>query len=138
MGQLQQSDTQNQWLDTGQVAKPVEKQNGFLRKALLCVWWNFECVIYFELFPNDRTINVEVCCSQLDRMYAKLDRKYIAIINRKSVHLQQDNAKSHPARQTKEKVKELDRTSFASSVYSGPRSIRLSSFLFNGTLLAQT
>ena len=31
-----------------------------LRKILLCVWWNFEGVIHYELVPNNRTINVDL------------------------------------------------------------------------------
>jgi hypothetical protein len=40
---------QNQWFDPGQMAKPVAKQDRFSRKAMLCVWWNFEGVFNFEL-----------------------------------------------------------------------------------------
>ena len=41
-------------------------------------------------------------------MYAELCRKYPALVNRKRVVLQQDNTKPHTARQTKEKVRNLD------------------------------
>jgi hypothetical protein len=44
---------QNQCFDPGQVVKPVAKQDRFSRKAMLCVWWNFEGVIHFELVPNN-------------------------------------------------------------------------------------
>lgn len=101
-------DKQNQWLNPGQVAEPVAKRDRFSRKALLCVWWNFEGVIHFELVPNGRTIDADLYCAQLDRMYAKLAQKYPALVNRKRVLLQQDNAKPHTARQTKEKIKNLD------------------------------
>jgi transposase len=90
-------DKQNQWLDPGQVAKPVAKRDRFSRKALLCVWWNFEGPIYFELVPNGRTIDASLYCAQLDQMYAELSRKYPALVNRKRVVLQQDNPKPHTA-----------------------------------------
>ena len=73
-------DKQNQWLE---VAQPVAKRDRFSRKALLCVWWNFEGIIHFELVPNGRTINADLYCAQLDRMYAELGRKYPALFNRK-------------------------------------------------------
>uniref|UniRef100_A0A1I7S430 Histone-lysine N-methyltransferase SETMAR n=2 Tax=Bursaphelenchus xylophilus TaxID=6326 RepID=A0A1I7S430_BURXY len=41
-------------------------------------------------------------------MYAALGKKYPALINRKRVPLQQDNAKPRSAKQTKEKIKTLD------------------------------
>ena len=132
-------DTQNQWLDPGQVAKSVEKRNQFLRKALLCVWWNFEGVIHFELVSNDRTINSELYCAQLDRMYAEVGKKFSALINRKHVLLQQDNAKPHTARQTKKKVKELDAIELlphpAYSQNLSPSDYHL--FPLNGTLPAR-
>ena len=84
------------------------KARSVLEKALLCVWWNFEGSIYFELVPNGRTIDASLYCAQLDRMYAELSRKYPALVNRKRVLLQQDNAKPHTARQTKEKIRNLD------------------------------
>lgn len=56
-------DKQNQWLDAGQVAEPVAKRDRFSRKALLCVWWNFEGPIYFELVPNGRTIDASLYCA---------------------------------------------------------------------------
>ncbi len=65
-------------------------------------------MIHFELVPNGRTIDADLYCAQLDRMYAALGEKYPALINRKRVLLQQDNAKPHTAKQTKEKIKNLD------------------------------
>ena len=100
-------DKRNQWLNPGQEAEPVTKRDRFSRKALLCVWWNFEGVIHFELVPNDRAINADLYCAQLDRMYVALSEKYPALVNRKRVLMIQDNAKPHTAKQTKEKITEL-------------------------------
>lgn len=41
-------------------------------------------------------------------MYAALGKKYPALINRKRILLQQDNAKPHTTRQTQEKIKNLE------------------------------
>lgn len=101
-------DKQNQWLDPGQMAESVAKRDRFSRKVLLCVWWNFEGVIHFELVPNGQTIDADLFCAQLDRMYEKLGEKYPALINRKRVILQRDNAKPHTARRTQEKIKNLE------------------------------
>jgi histone-lysine N-methyltransferase SETMAR len=72
---------------------------------MMCVWWNFEGVIHFELVPM-----FELSSAQLDRMYAELSRKYPALVNRRQVLLQQDNASPHTARKTKERLRELDAT----------------------------
>ena len=101
-------DKENQWLDPGQVAEPVAKRDRFSRKAMLCVWWNFEGIIHFELVPNNRAIDAELYSTQLERMHTALAKKYPALVNRKRVLLQQDNASPHTARRTKEKIRELE------------------------------
>ena len=94
----------------------MAKRDRFSQKAaLLCVWWNFEGVRHFELVPNCRTIDVDLYCGQLDQMYAALTEKYPILVNRKRVPFQQDNAKSHTARQTMEKIKELDAVALVSN-----------------------
>ena len=90
------------------MAEPVPKRDRFSRKAMLCVWWNFEGIIHFELVPNNRAIDAELYSAQLDRMHTALAQKYPALVNRKRVILQQDNASPHIARRTKEKIRELE------------------------------
>jgi [histone H3]-lysine36 N-dimethyltransferase SETMAR len=99
---------ENQWLDPGQEAYPVAKRDRFSKKVMLCVWWNFEGVIHFELVANNRAINAELYTDQLDRMYTALGKKYPALINRKQVILQQDNASPHTAALTRRKIEELE------------------------------
>ena len=86
------------------------KQKSFERKAMLCVWWNFEGVIHFELVPEGLAINAELYSQQLERMYenAALGERYPALVNRKRVLLQQDNARPHTAHLTQEKIAELE------------------------------
>lgn len=101
------ADNKKQWLYPGQIAKAVPKRDRFSEKALLCVWWNYEGIIHFEVLPNREFINADVYCAQLERMYEVLSKKYPSLVNRKRIYLQQDNAKPHTARKTKEKIKEL-------------------------------
>lgn len=75
---------------------------------MLCVWWNFEGVVHFELIPSGRAVNVDLYCEQLDRVYDVLNQKYPALIQRKRALLQQDNAPAHRAEKTQEKLAELD------------------------------
>ena len=32
----------------------------FEPKVMLCVWWNLDCVIHWELVPNGRAIDVDL------------------------------------------------------------------------------
>ena len=75
---------------------------------MLCVWWNFDGILHFELVPNGRAISAELYCQQLEPVYEKLKQKYPALINQRRVLKQQDNAKQHTFRKTKNKFEELD------------------------------
>ena len=68
---------------------------------MLCVWWNYQGVIHFELIPNGKSIESKLYSAQLDCMYGKLKE------NRQRVLLQLDNAKPHTSIITKEKIEKL-------------------------------
>jgi histone-lysine N-methyltransferase SETMAR len=57
---------QKQWLDKGQLPVPVAKRERFKKKVIVCVWWNYKDLIYYELVPDGRTINAEVYSQQLE------------------------------------------------------------------------
>jgi histone-lysine N-methyltransferase SETMAR len=80
----------------------------FGKKVLLCVWWNYEGLIYYDIVPAGRTINAEVYSQQLEKMYTVLLETYPALVNRKRVLLQQDNARPHTAKKTLHKIEELE------------------------------
>jgi histone-lysine N-methyltransferase SETMAR len=100
-------DLQKQWLDKGQLPVPVAKREYF-KKRVLCIWWNYEGLIYYELVPDGRTINAEVYSQQLEKMYSVLIEKYPALVNRKLVLLQQDNARPQTVKKTLQKIEELE------------------------------
>lgn len=101
-------DTRNQWLDPGQAPEPVPKRGRYEHKVMLCVWWNCDGVIHHEFVPNGRGITAALYSGQLERMYAILRQKYPALVNRKRILYQQDNAPPHVARSTRVKLQELD------------------------------
>jgi hypothetical protein len=70
---------QKQWFDKGQLPVPVAKRERFETKILLCGWWNYEGLIYYELMPDGRTINAEVY-SQSEKMYTVLLEKDAALV----------------------------------------------------------
>jgi histone-lysine N-methyltransferase SETMAR len=83
---------------------PVAKRERFEKKVLLCVWWNYEGLIYYELVPDSHTINAEVYSQQLEKMYMVLLDKYPALVKQKRVLLQQDNTHPHMAKKTLQKI----------------------------------
>jgi histone-lysine N-methyltransferase SETMAR len=60
---------------------PVAKRERFEKMVLLCFWWNYEGLIYYELVPDGCTIYVEVYSQQLEKMYTVLLEKYLALVN---------------------------------------------------------
>jgi histone-lysine N-methyltransferase SETMAR len=105
---LNNPDNRNQWLDRGEPAKPVVKLDRFQKKVMLCVWWNFEQVIHFEILYDGGTTNSDIYCDQLDQMYKSLLVKYPTLVYRGKILLQHDNAKPHTSRKIKEKISKLD------------------------------
>jgi hypothetical protein len=67
-----------QWLDPKKPVLPVPGRDRFDTKFLLCVWWNNEGIIYFELLENGYTVNAKLYCKQLERMHAALEDRYPA------------------------------------------------------------
>ena len=45
------------------------------KKMMLCIWWDWKEVLYYELLPENQTINSNKYCSQLDQLKAALDEK---------------------------------------------------------------
>jgi hypothetical protein len=53
-------------------------------------------------------INAEVYSQQFEKMYTVLLEKYPALVNRKCMLLQQDNARPYTAKDTLQKIEELE------------------------------
>ena len=66
-----------------------------------------DSIMHFELVPNGHAIRAKLYYQQLERVYEYLKQKYLALINQKCILIQQDNAKPHTSRKTKDKFKEL-------------------------------
>jgi len=88
-------------------------QGCFRYKVILCVWWNFEGVLHFELVPSGRSIDG---CSYPNQIY--LLNHCLALVTRKCLPCQHDKAK--------QELKESENKSFiASCVHFGYGTIRL-------------
>ena len=65
------------------------------KKVMLCVWWDWKGVLYYELLPENQMINSNKYCSQLDQLKVALDEKLPELVNRKHIIFHQDNARPH-------------------------------------------
>ena len=55
------------------------------KKVMLCMWWDWKGVLYYELLPENQTINSSKYCSQLDQLKAALDEKRLELVSRKRI-----------------------------------------------------
>lgn len=97
-----------QWLDPGQAPERDVKADLHQKKVMLCVWWDLQGVIYFELLDPNTTITSEVYCYQLMQVQEALMSKRPSLVNRKGVILLHDNARPHVAKMTKQKIEDLE------------------------------
>ena len=74
------------------------------KKAMLCIWWDWKGVLYYELLPENQTINSSKYCSQLDQLKAALNEKRPELVNRKRIIFHQYNARLHVSLMTRQKL----------------------------------
>ena len=67
----------NQWLDVDQVPIEVAKQHIFVKKAMLCVWWNTRGVVHYEVLDAGNNVDSTLYCQQLERVNQALTRQGI-------------------------------------------------------------
>jgi histone-lysine N-methyltransferase SETMAR len=104
---LNNPDKRKQWVYPGQEVAVV-KQDRFGQKVMLCVWWNYQGIVHFELLRDGRAVNATLYSQQLDRVHQVLQTRYPGLVNRNQVLLQHDNAPAHRTRLTQSKIQELD------------------------------
>ena len=73
----------------------------------MCLWWDWKGVLYYELLPENQTINSNRYCSQLDQLKAVLDEKHLELVNRKCIIFHQDEARPHVSLMTRQKLLQL-------------------------------
>ena len=74
---------------------------------MLCIWCDWKGVLYYELLPENQTINSNEYCSQLDQLKAALDEKPPELVNRIRIISHQDNARLHVSLMTRQKLLQL-------------------------------
>jgi len=83
------------WVDSAQPSISSSRPNRFGRKTMLCVWWDQEGVIYYELLKPE-TVNAHRYHQQLIKLHRALREKRLHYRKRhdKLIFLH-DNASSH-------------------------------------------
>ena len=77
------------------------------KKVMLCIWWDWKGVLYYKLLPENKMINFNKYCSQLDQLKAALHEKRPELVNRKCIIFHQDNARPHVSLMTRQKLLQL-------------------------------
>ena len=95
------------WSKRGEAAQTVATPGLTASKVLLCVWWDWQGIIHYELLPYGQALNSDLYCHQLDRLDAALMQKRPSLINRGRIVFHQDNARPHTSLVTRQKLREL-------------------------------
>ena len=77
------------------------------KKVILCIRWDWNGVLYYELLPENQMINSNKYCSQSDQLKAALDEKSLELVNRKHIIFHQNNTRLHVSLMTRQKLLQL-------------------------------
>ena len=73
---------------------------------MLCTWWDWKGVFCYELLPENKMINSNKCCSQLDQLKVALEHP--ELVTRKCIIFHQNNARPRVSLMTKQKLLHLN------------------------------
>lgn len=96
-----------QWLSAKQIPIPTARRPIHGKKCLLCVWWDWKGIVYWELLDYGQTVDSNCYCQQLDRLADALLQTRPDLVNRQGVILLHDNARPHTSKVTQQKIREL-------------------------------
>ena len=95
------------WGKQNEPPSTTPKASPHPKKVMLYIWWDWKEVLYYELLPENQTINSNKYCFQLDQLKAALDEKRPELVNRKHIIFHQDNARPHVSLMTRQKLLQL-------------------------------
>ena len=88
------------------------------KNVMLCIWWDWKGVLYYELLLENQMINSNKYCSQLDQLKAAHDEKHPELVNRKRKIFHQDNVRPRVSLMTRQKLLQLGWEVLIHSPYS--------------------
>lgn len=77
------------------------------KKIMVSVWWDYKGVVYFEILPNNQTINANIYCQQLMKLEKAIKEKRFDLTNRKEIVFHHDNVRLRTCSVTRGKLLEL-------------------------------
>ncbi|GFV47592.1 histone-lysine N-methyltransferase SETMAR [Trichonephila clavipes] len=92
----------------GESVQTVAKSELTSRKVILCIWWDWKGIIYYELLPLCQTLNSDIYCQQLECLKLVTEQKELELANRRGVVFHQDNTRPLTSVVTHQKLWELD------------------------------
>ena len=72
------------------------------KKVMLYIWCDWKGVLYYDLFPENQTINSNKYYSHLDQL--KAAQKHRELVSRKRIIFHQDNVRLHVSSMTRQKL----------------------------------
>ncbi|GFW50977.1 mariner Mos1 transposase [Trichonephila clavipes] len=107
------------YVDPGKPSKSTATPNRFGRKTMLCIFWDQEGPIYYELLKPRETVNTDPYKQELLSLNdAVLEKRKQYKKRQHKVIFLDDNAPNFRAKPTKDIVKALDCESLAHAAYS--------------------
>ncbi|GFY35661.1 mariner Mos1 transposase [Trichonephila clavipes] len=92
------------WSKRSEAAQTVARPGLTSKKVLLCIWWDWKGIIYYELLPYGQTLISDLYSQQLGRLKLATDQKRPELTNRKGVVFHQDNATPHTSVMNRQKL----------------------------------
>ncbi|GFT73917.1 histone-lysine N-methyltransferase SETMAR [Trichonephila clavipes] len=92
------------WSKCREATQTVAKLGLTVRKILLCIWWDWKGIIFYELLPYGQALNSDLYFRQLNRLKLMINQKRSALANRRSAVIHQDNARPHTSAVTPQKL----------------------------------
>ncbi|KAG6803702.1 mariner transposase [Apis mellifera caucasica] len=79
------------YCEPGKPSPSISKSNLTLNKRMLCTWWDIRGPIHYKLLKPNEMLNSEKYCQQLDNLKTAVQKKRLAMLNRKDIILHHDN-----------------------------------------------
>ena len=95
-----------EWVAPGDTPKPRIKPDLYPRKTMICVWWDWEGMVHWEMVERNATVNKELYIAQLHRVNETIPLKRP---HRQDQNvLLHDKARPHVAQVVKATLQELE------------------------------
>ena len=95
-----------EWVASGETPNPRVKQDLHPKKTMICVWWDWEGLVHWEMLEKNKTVEKNLYIAQLHRVNEAIQQKRPD--RQGQVILLHDNARPHVANIVKAALQELD------------------------------